>query len=293
MGRAGEDLEQLATVVLVDQDVQLAQRLHRDRGAAEPLGQAVVVGARGAEELDAVRAGATDGGGDVAGAERQVLDARAVVVREEGVDLAGPAAGVRFDQGEGDVPGGALHHAGVHRLLADLDVLAEDPVEAERGLAEPDGLRELPGGHADGGVVEGLQQFAAGAGRSLLQRDEPQRGVAEADDQPVGPVQDHGAVPLGPLQHGLRVGAAERQRGDALAVPLDVAGHRMVAVPAGPEPQSDAALVEVHGLHPGRRLGLVGVAQEAEAGLELGGGLRGVRAVVLDTGDRLYQQLGS
>lgn len=121
-------------------------------------------------------------------------------------------------------------------------------------------------------------------------------------------------MPLGALQRGLRVGAAERDHPDAVAVHGDEPGDRVGGVGGGDEVQPDVALAQPDGAYavrpggglPGRLLrrrpgvGRAGVGRpgvgrafighEAEVGTEAGCGLVGVRAVELDMGDGLDGQ---
>src|SRR5690606_35432740 len=87
LDRLGEDLQQVAVLVPVDEDLQLAERLHRHPGLPGPLAERVVVGVRGVQELHAGRAHLADGLHDVVGVQRDVLDAGAAVELQVLVDL--------------------------------------------------------------------------------------------------------------------------------------------------------------------------------------------------------------
>src|SRR5882757_9439618 len=49
--RLGEDLQQVAVLVAVREDLELAQRVYRHPGVADPLAEGVVVRVRGLQEL--------------------------------------------------------------------------------------------------------------------------------------------------------------------------------------------------------------------------------------------------
>src|SRR6478752_3518519 len=87
---AGEDLQQVAVLVAVDEDAALLQLLdpHADVADALPQLGVLVVGVRGREELHALGGHRVDRGQDVVGGQRQVLGAGATVELEVLVDLA-------------------------------------------------------------------------------------------------------------------------------------------------------------------------------------------------------------
>src|SRR4051794_2364255 len=85
--RLGEDLQQVALVVAIDEDAQALQVGERLGDLAHPLRDVVVIGLRRLEELDAALLQRRDGADDVAGGERDVLRARALVELEVLVDL--------------------------------------------------------------------------------------------------------------------------------------------------------------------------------------------------------------
>src|SRR5207244_1872646 len=91
--RLREELQQVALVVLVDEDVQRADLVHRLLDLADALRQLLVVRVGDGQELDAVRLQALHGGDDVAAEQRDVLHAGAAVPLEVLVDLALLAAG--------------------------------------------------------------------------------------------------------------------------------------------------------------------------------------------------------
>src|SRR6476619_1108303 len=88
--RLGEDLEQVAVLVAVHQDLAPLQLLDRHADVADAGAQLVVlvVGVRGVEELHTVGPQLVDGADDVVGREREVLGTGAVVELEVLVDLA-------------------------------------------------------------------------------------------------------------------------------------------------------------------------------------------------------------
>src|SRR3954466_12009267 len=65
--RLGEDLQQVALVVAVDEDAEPLEVLERFRDLADAAGRVVVVGLRRVEELDAPRLELLDALDDVAG----------------------------------------------------------------------------------------------------------------------------------------------------------------------------------------------------------------------------------
>src|SRR6476660_5266823 len=87
--RLGEDLEEVAVLVAVDEDLAALELLDRHPHLADTLTQlrVVVVRVGGVEELDAVVPQGVDGAEDVVGRQGDVLAAGAVVVLEVLVDL--------------------------------------------------------------------------------------------------------------------------------------------------------------------------------------------------------------
>src|SRR4051794_29201992 len=85
--RLGEDLEQVALVVAVDQDAEPAQIVERLVDVAHAAGHVGVVRVGRAQELDAIRGERLDGLHDVACRQRDVLRAGALVELEVLVDL--------------------------------------------------------------------------------------------------------------------------------------------------------------------------------------------------------------
>src|SRR6476661_10678968 len=88
--RLGEDLEQVAVLVTVDEDLALLQLLDRHADVADALAQlgVLVVAVRRVEELDTVGPQGVDRGEDVVGRHGEVLGAGAAVEVEVLVDLA-------------------------------------------------------------------------------------------------------------------------------------------------------------------------------------------------------------
>ena len=104
--RLGEDLEQVAVVVVINEDLQLLQGvdvfLDLDLGVLEALAELVVVGVRNVEELGAAVAQVLDTLDDVVRAEGQVLDASRAVVVNVLFNLGLALAGGRFVHGHLD-----------------------------------------------------------------------------------------------------------------------------------------------------------------------------------------------
>ena len=100
----GEDLEEVAVVVAVDQDAEAARVVPRQVDAGHARLGVVVVRGRDPQEAHApVRAGPRTGGDDVVGAQGDVLHAGAAVAVEVLLDLAlAPALG-RLVDGQDDL----------------------------------------------------------------------------------------------------------------------------------------------------------------------------------------------
>src|SRR6478736_1280070 len=88
--RLGEDLQQVAVLVAVDEDLALLQLLDRYADVADALAElgVLVVAVGGVEELDAVGPQGVDRGEDVVGRDGEVLGTGAAVELEVLVDLA-------------------------------------------------------------------------------------------------------------------------------------------------------------------------------------------------------------
>ena len=93
--RFGEDLQQVAVLVPVDQDAPLLQFLNRHPDVPDPFPQRgiVVVGVRCVQELDPLRAESVDSAEDVVGGERQMLAAGLGMELQVLVDLRLALAG--------------------------------------------------------------------------------------------------------------------------------------------------------------------------------------------------------
>ncbi|MGY4277986.1 hypothetical protein ACVILE_004166 [Streptomyces sp. M18.1] len=126
LDRLGEDLQQVAVLVAVDEDLQLAQRLDGDAGLAGPLAEGVVVRVGRVQELDAVRLHRAHGLHDVVGVQRDVLDAGAAVELQVLVDLG-------LLLGDGGLVDRELHLEGAvgHDLRHQRAVLGGDVVAHE------------------------------------------------------------------------------------------------------------------------------------------------------------------
>src|SRR5581483_4021520 len=70
--RLGEDLQQVAVLVAVGEDLQLAQLVQRHPRITDPRAELVVVGVRGVEEVHTRRAHRADRAHDVVGREGDV-----------------------------------------------------------------------------------------------------------------------------------------------------------------------------------------------------------------------------
>src|SRR4051794_40852284 len=99
----GEQLEQVAVLVLVDEDTQLLQLVPRQLEVPEPLSYVRIVRIGDLEEPHTALAHRRHGRGDVVGAQRDVLDARAAVEVDVLLDLALLAAVGRFVDGQHDL----------------------------------------------------------------------------------------------------------------------------------------------------------------------------------------------
>src|SRR5581483_5552378 len=86
--RLREELQQIAFLILVDEDLQLANLVDRLFDLADAAMQLFVVGVGNRQELDAVRLQLRHGLDDVAAEQRDMLHPRAAVPLEVLVDLA-------------------------------------------------------------------------------------------------------------------------------------------------------------------------------------------------------------
>ena len=300
--RLGEDLQQVAVLVAIDEDLALLQLLDGDADLADAgahLG-VVVVGVGGVEELDALRGQLVDGAQDVVGREREVLGTGPGVELEVLVDL-------RLLLGDRGLVEGELHavvavgddlgHQGrvlgrdvvtdelghvdeahdpvvegdpfVH--LAELDV-ADDVVERlEEPLGSAVALDEV------GGPLDVARQVGPGVGLAVdgalhegvpglavgRDRADAHRAVLVADR--LGLLEDRGASRLGLGDALVDVGHLERDVDDAVAVLGVVGDERAVGAHRALDDEADRAGLEDEGLVVAVAVLGAGVADELHA----------------------------
>jgi non-specific serine/threonine protein kinase len=287
--RLGEDLQQVAVLVPVDQDAALAQLLDGNPDLADPLPQhrvGVVRVGRG-EELDAASAQRVHRLADVRGGEGQVLHAGAAVELQVLVDLRLLLAGGGLVQRELHPVVTARHHLAHQRRVLGGDVVADelgqvgeahdpvvegDPVvhgtelDVADHVVERDERGRLVDGAAPCHVPGEVGAVVAGA------VDQRVRGVAVGLDGGgahravgVGGVvrlgHDLGARRAGVGDALVHVGHLERHVEHAVAVPAVVVGNRAVRAdralddePDLPRGQHVRVVVAVPGFRPGVRL---------------------------------------
>ena len=162
-----EDLQQVAVLVPVGQDAELAQLVQRHPGLADPRTEVVVVAGRGGQELNPGRGHGPDAGHDVVGGQREVLYPGAAVELQVLIDLRLALADGGLVQRELHLPGPVRDHLAHQRRVLGGDVVADellhvgethDPVVELHPLVHP---AELDVAHA---VVD-LGEEAALAGR--------------------------------------------------------------------------------------------------------------------------------
>jgi non-specific serine/threonine protein kinase len=287
--RLGEDLQQVAVLVAVDQDAALAQFLDGNPDLADPLPQhrVGVVRVRRDEELDAAGAQRVHASADVGRGERQVLHARAAVELQVLVDLRLLLADGGLVQRElhpvvparhhlahqrgvlgGDVLAdelgqvGEAHHPVVegHPFVhgAELDV-ADDVVERDERGRLVDGAASCHVPRKVGAVVAGaVHQRVRGVTVGLDGR-RAHRAVLVVDV--VRLRHDRGARRARVRDALVHVGHLERHVEHAVAVPAVVVGDRAVRAdralddePDLPRRQHVRVMVAVPGLRPGVRL---------------------------------------
>lgn len=98
--RFGENLQQVAVLVIIDQNLQFLQDVHIlcdfDGRVLQVLAQQVVVGIRNRQELATSRFQILDGCDDVASIKSDVLDSGTSVIVDVLLDLTLPQTGGRF-----------------------------------------------------------------------------------------------------------------------------------------------------------------------------------------------------
>src|SRR5207244_829035 len=139
--RLREDLEQVAVLVTVDQDLLLLQHRPLLGDLAHAPRRLVVVRVRGVEEEEAALLQRLDRAHDVARRERDVLRAGAAVELDVLLDLALALALRRLVDRELDLPLAVRHDLGHERRVLGLDLLVaevEDVRHPEDALVELD-----------------------------------------------------------------------------------------------------------------------------------------------------------
>ena len=277
LDRLGEDLEQIALLVAVDQHPQLGQLVDRLVDLAHPGLQFLVVGARHAQELDPRVAQAGDRLDDVAGAQGEVLHPWAIVVVQVFLDLRLLAALGRLVDRELDlaVP---VHHdlghqgrvLGVNVVVAEVAELLEahglseefDPAVHRAQLDVADDVVDVhqaeAGGFALGvaraRVVDGCVARRKGA-PVLAPLDERHQGVAIHADRGgaiqtlfvldfIGRNRAGGPAPGRLAIRRGRVGDFDRDHGHGVAVQMGEAGDRVIGRERAGQHQADVVLLE-------------------------------------------------
>jgi hypothetical protein len=200
--RLGEDLQQVAVLVAVDQDLASAQLLDRRPYRPDPLHErVVVVRVRRLEELHAARGHLVDGAQDVVGGQGDVLHARPAVELQVLVDLALALAERRLVQRELHLLVAVRDHLAHQRGVLGGDVGADEllhVLEAHHLVVEGDPGVHLAQLHVADDVVDGLEQ-------PLLRRGDQRRPLDEAGQE--------GAAVGGPLDQGVPRLAVRRDGG--------------------------------------------------------------------------------
>lgn len=203
----GEELEEVATLVVVDEDVELLDgvevllELPVALLRLEAEADGVVVGGGDVDELDTTGAQGRDGGDDVLGQEGDVLDSRAGVEGDILLDLGLFLSGSGLVDGHLDeVVGGGHDDGGEGRELGGDLVVVDGPeaVEVEALFVKGTGLGHLvpalvadavvdaDQGHSGSNDVGGGGLAGAEAGEEVasevLAVDESVRGVAVGVD---------------------------------------------------------------------------------------------------------------
>src|SRR5690606_10226455 len=194
--RVGENLQEDAVIPwrAVDQQVQLAQQLGRFAMTGDAAIDLLVVGIRGCHELHAVGTQAPDGLVDIVGAQRDVLDALAVVFADEFLDLRLVVR--RLVDRDADLAARRGHGAGEQTGELALDIEVANLAEVGDALVEAGPDVHLPATHVVGQVVDAHQAHGVVVGRAafdvfevdVIDRlvaitiDEVQQGAADALD---------------------------------------------------------------------------------------------------------------
>src|SRR5882762_5209538 len=134
-GGLGEDLQkQPAAGTAVDKDLALLEFRDRLAMVRQALLDHLVISVRGVEQLHARGAQLVDGGIDVRGVQRDVLDALAVILLEVFMDLRALVRGL-VDR-DADLAAGAGHRLGLEAGQLAFDVEVADLAEIEQPLVE-------------------------------------------------------------------------------------------------------------------------------------------------------------
>ncbi len=310
LDRLGEDLQQVAVLVAVGEDLQLAQGVDGDAGVAHPLPQRVVVGVRGVQEPDPGRAHGAHGPDDVVGVEGDVLHARAAVELQVLVDLGLLLGDGGLVDRELDLQGAVRDHLRHQRGVLRRDVVAHELLhvrEAHDLVVEADPLvhaAELDVAHAVVDRLEGalgrrlddrVGGRVAGQVRALVagaldegvpglavrgDRGEDDRAVLVLDLVRLG--EGAGALLDGVRERGARVGDLDGQVDDAVAVLGHVVGEEAAPVGGrlddGGEHETRGAVLQhvARGLAAAVLRSGVGDQSHAEGGRVVVGGLLGV-----------------
>jgi len=123
LDRLGENLEQIALIIAINQDTQFGQFAQIFPDRTDPFGQHLVVGRWHLEERDVIGGHGPHAGNDVAGRQRDVLHAQAVVIFKELINL-GPAPALgRLVDGKLDPAASIGNHPGHQSRVFSADVL--------------------------------------------------------------------------------------------------------------------------------------------------------------------------
>src|SRR6478672_1540859 len=161
--RLGEDLQQVAVLVAVDEELALLQLLDRHADVADPLAQlgVLVVAVGGVEELDAVGPQGVDRGEDVVRRDGEVLGAGAAVELEVLVDLALPLRDGRLVERELHAVVAVGDDLAHERRVVGGDVVTDElghVHEAHDLVVEGDPLVHVAELDVADDVVEGLEE---------------------------------------------------------------------------------------------------------------------------------------
>src|SRR5487761_1520010 len=202
--RASEDLEQVAVLIAVYQDVEFLKPAQVLVDLADAARKRLVVAVRGAQELGALPAQPGNALDDVLAVQSDVLHPGAVVVVEVLVDLGATESLGRFVDREGDAPSppAADHLAAQGRVLGrDVglvelleDIEPEDPVVPADPLVHPGQL------HIADAVVDELQPGSRTGLELLAKAGQKTAPVLGALDEGVHRVSEraHGGQPHRP-----------------------------------------------------------------------------------------------